>query len=294
MSIKEKIKNKARAALGIPKMEEEIRTLHYFLDELGDIENFPKATGALRQLQLCDTALLKVLDAIFNKYDLKYFLWCGTLLGGVRHKGFIPWDDDLDIIMPRESYERAVPILREECERLGLRFYVSAIKFFETIGIGFESGSWCDIFVLDSFKGTDDFDAVQKELETVRRKLSKYASNMDLSWEDIVSYQRVLIQKYVTPGNKLYYYRSSPRMNRIRLYQEEWMFPVRRDSFEDILLCYPHDSDALLKLIYGDYMGYPKSGVCHHGTANVASAGDPVATLEKLTAIYRELTSSQE
>ena len=60
------------------------------------------------------------------------------------------------------------------------------------------------------------------------------------------------------------------------------------------MLNFPNDSDALLTQIYGNYMNFPKSGVLRHGTANVAASGDSSATLEKLTAIYRELTSSRE
>ena len=294
MSIKEKIKNRARAALGIPKMEEEIRTLHYFLDELGDIEHFPKATGALRQLQLCDTELLKILDVIFEKNDLQYFLISGTLLGGVRHKGFIPWDDDLDIIMPRESYERAAQILREECSRLDIRFYVNKLQWFESMGIGFKSGTWCDIFVLDSFNGSSDLNSVQTEIQTVEKKIKKYASDLQVSWEDIHERQKELVEKHITSGDTLYYYWSMPRLFGIMVYTDKSCFPTHKALFEDAMLNFPNDSDALLTQIYGNYMDFPKTGVLHHGTANVAAAGDSSATLEKLTAIYRELTSSQE
>ena len=58
----------------------------------------------LRQLQLTMLATLKVFDAFCRKHDLKYSLYAGSLLGAVRHKGFIPWDDDMDVMMPRSVY----------------------------------------------------------------------------------------------------------------------------------------------------------------------------------------------
>jgi len=60
----------------------------------------------LRKLQLTQVEILKVIDKLCRKYDIPYSLYAGTLLGAVRHKGFIPWDDDLDICMSRENYNR--------------------------------------------------------------------------------------------------------------------------------------------------------------------------------------------
>lgn len=58
-----------------------------------------------RKVQLIDTNILKNVIEILEKHKLKYFMIGGTLLGAVRHKGFIPWDDDMDIAMPRKDYE---------------------------------------------------------------------------------------------------------------------------------------------------------------------------------------------
>lgn len=59
----------------------------------------------LQEIHRVDLLMLKEIIKIFDKHDLKYFLIGGSLLGAIRHNGFIPWDDDLDIGVPRESYD---------------------------------------------------------------------------------------------------------------------------------------------------------------------------------------------
>ena len=76
--------------------------------KLNTFSQFPdnRLTGEtpLRQLQLIALRLLKIFDQICQDNNLSYWLDAGTLLGAVRHNGFIPWDDDLDVMMPYEDY----------------------------------------------------------------------------------------------------------------------------------------------------------------------------------------------
>lgn len=60
----------------------------------------------LQKLQKIDIEILSDVVKILNKYGLKYYMIGGTLLGAIRHHGFIPWDDDMDIAMPRDDYEK--------------------------------------------------------------------------------------------------------------------------------------------------------------------------------------------
>lgn len=64
----------------------------------------------LRQLQLTLLEILKVIDSFCRENNLHYSLYAGTLLGAVRHHGFIPWDDDLDICMARNEYDRFIEL----------------------------------------------------------------------------------------------------------------------------------------------------------------------------------------
>lgn len=62
----------------------------------------------LRRLQLTQLEILNVIDDVCKKHRIQYSLYAGTLLGAIRHNGFIPWDDDLDICMDRREYERFI------------------------------------------------------------------------------------------------------------------------------------------------------------------------------------------
>lgn len=123
-----------------------------------------------RVLDKVHNSILKIMDEIVricDKYDIEYFLLGGTLLGSVRHKGFIPWDDDLDIGMCRSEYLRFIEICKYElneefildCTQVNYKYYTPFAKVLlkNTIYLedGIQSytgpkGIWVDIFVLDN------------------------------------------------------------------------------------------------------------------------------------------------
>lgn len=86
-----------KALQSLPEMDE----IHIINDE------------ELKALQACFLGMLKDIDAVCRRYHICYMAAGGTALGSVRHKGFIPWDDDVDILMPREDLNRFVAIFDE-------------------------------------------------------------------------------------------------------------------------------------------------------------------------------------
>lgn len=119
----------------------------------------------LRQLQLEEKKLLDIFVDICEKHKLRYYLTGGTLLGAVRHKGFIPWDDDIDVVMPRPDYEKFWKIAGQEVKE---PIYVEDIHHHPKMGwdkillanreikvishttnIPMELDAWIDIFPLD-------------------------------------------------------------------------------------------------------------------------------------------------
>lgn len=71
-----------------------------------------------RSLDMIHKELLGQLEDIIrvcSAHDIPYAMMCGSLLGAVRHKGFIPWDDDIDLIMTRDAYERFAAVYPKEC-----------------------------------------------------------------------------------------------------------------------------------------------------------------------------------
>lgn len=73
---------------------------------------------SMKEVQKGSLEILKKIDEICNQLNLKYYLAYGTLIGAIRHKGFIPWDDDVDIMMPRKDYDSLVQYFIDHKEEL--------------------------------------------------------------------------------------------------------------------------------------------------------------------------------
>ncbi|MBQ7560559.1 MAG: LicD family protein [Synergistaceae bacterium] len=247
---------------GILDCEEGVETLYYFLNHYVDITKLPPATGDLRKLQLCDAVLLSIFDAICEKQGWQYWLSWGTLLGAVRHKGFIPWDDDLDICMTREDYNKACNKLPEILASFGsdsLHCNTSAA----CIGLGYEhskTGIWCDIFPTDKIYAESENDnALISRIYKYKKFYAKKGKNLSPAELDSARSQ---IINYTGGGYALHSVEFSIKP---LICKFDIIFPLTKIEFEGYKLSSPCDSHQYLTKEYGDYMQFPKNGVEHHG-----------------------------
>ncbi len=157
---------------------------NFFLEEV--ICNY-KVTEKLKQIWAIELDLFREFLRVCTKYDLRWFAIGGTALGCVRHRGFIPWDDDMDVVMPREDYNRMKELSHEFCHPyflqspdtdpeygysfLKLRNSNTAWYSKKFIHRKFNQGMFLDIFPLD--KGFDeDFAQQRKDILTFVRASS--------------------------------------------------------------------------------------------------------------------------
>lgn len=129
----------------------------------------------LRKLQRLQTQIVVDIDKICMENDLKYYIIGGTLLGAVRHKGFIPWDDDIDLVMYRKDYNRLINIIQEKFSKKYFvqtfytdkyyTRYVAKIRLNNTVLVesylkksNSHNGIYIDIFPLDYVQKTDSLD----------------------------------------------------------------------------------------------------------------------------------------
>lgn len=252
---------------------------------------FSPEGSLLRRQQRRMLEILVEIDRICRKHSIPYWLSSGTLIGAVRHGGFIPWDDDLDVEMMREDYERLMLVLPGELpDTMALQthetdpdyfFYYAKIRDRRSIlsedngydRIWKEKGVYIDIFPLERqpiaihrlsetcaghmYKiwrtSTDDTAAMRK----IRRI---FRFNRAIVFPVLRLFCRLSHTRVITSGMGIPYH--NPR------YAED-IFPLSSMPFEGMRFPVPRDSDHMLRLIYGDYTSLPPMESIHAHCASL-------------------------
>lgn len=237
----------------------------------------------LSRLHLAEMELLDELDRVARMLGVTYYLVGGTLLGAVRHKGFIPWDDDLDVAMPRDDYER---FAREAPSLLGEKFFLQT--FYSDDGYGalygklklngtafveessqassMHQGIFVDIFVLD--EGPARQGPKDRCRYALARSMSSYLYNtrLHLPIHAITAIYRLFPEERLARmRDSLLRGRGDCYLNHGSQYglakqtiEKSRYEPPSYLEFEGRACPVPRDYDYVLRRIYGDrYMELP-------------------------------------
>lgn len=247
----------------------------------------------LRKIQMKQLYIAKNIKKICDKYDIKYILNGGTLLGAIRHKGFIPWDDDLDIGMLREDYEKFLKIAKKE---LGDEFFVqnwdteinyalpyTKIRLNNTTYIEYNSrnvdihkGVFVDIFPYDNLSDNKIIQKFQKYLSKIYIHLLLNKCGYDYFNKDkkmiylIFKYSSKIFSKEFLKKNlynimtkynnintkKVVNFGGSNNFSRETI-DHYWIYDKIYVPFEDTVFLIPAEWDNFLTHFYGDYMILP-------------------------------------
>lgn len=248
----------------------------------------------IRELQEYALEILLAVDQFCNENQITYYLGEGSLLGAIRHHGFIPWDDDIDLLMPRTEYERFIALVQKQglpdgydldCFETNPNHWTIAAKVqmvrqtrfvsYKVGKLGLHNGPSIDIFPLDQVPG--DLAYVSRldwKIARLRRilwnKLGYSKPQRRLKWHNakglgyFVSTRR--LQKQITNLMKthaedescdyLVNFGSLYPAER-QLVQAEVYGEPRLVEFEGRLLPVPAQAEVLLSRIYSDYMQLP-------------------------------------
>ncbi len=248
----------------------------------------------LRSLQMVCLDILKEIDRICKKHNILYWMEGGSMLGAVRHHGFIPWDDDLDIAMFREDYNRFLKIApqelksdyflqTEETDPDYPLFFAKVRKnntFLDEKQLSqfqIHKGIFVDIFPVDRMPMTESqikrhriylwllfrlYFQTGKRVLPVSSVLSKPGISSFLKH---IRFNKIKLRNYINKiytkynSREQYRYTSSWTMSQKMswLYKKEWHDSFIEVEFEDMTARIPGGYHELLTHAYGDYMTPP-------------------------------------
>lgn len=243
-----------------------------------------------RNLQLCILDMMKDIDKICKKHKIKYYLAYGSCIGAVRHKGFIPWDDDFDIMIKYDQYEEFLKYCKEElnAEKYFVQtldtdknYYLSFAKIrnIQTTMINksakevdMVNGVYIDIFPIVGYPNSK---YKQKIFEINRAFV--LSANRNVINNKCLSFLFRLILKLVGKKNIIKYctkecikYNCNECDKIISVFDgdgvdinittNEILGNPKYVQFEDMKLPVPEKTDEYLTHIYGDYMKMPSVG----------------------------------
>lgn len=249
------------------------------------ITEIPPATGALRKIQLANLKITLVFKQLCEENGLKYWLDYGNALGAVRHKGYIPWDDDIDLGMMRDDYEKFIELFKNGIPNhpelhliysnngKNRCFIKVAHKYLTNIAI--------DIFPFDYYykKTTaDEKAAITKDIQQYMNKnkfLFLLLQPLYINVPGLMVKRALKIRdKVILKGNKpnpseepsIVYGVDYPHTIKPLLYDYETIFPLGKIEYEGFELSCPNKIKDYITQIYGDYMEFPED--CYPRHAN--------------------------
>jgi len=247
----------------------------------------------VRDLQLVLLEMMKDIDTICQNNQISYLLSSGSALGAIRHKGFIPWDDDLDIAMSAEDFDRFVKVLKNELPNDKYLFHcyqnndkynvlIPAMKirkrntYIKEVNTLLENrckedgkdsdGVFIDVFIYDSCSKSKILDLPLRLLNLLLMPIIILIDNIGVNPKFLknwfVSNARLygrLNKKSEYMGFDLTWSFRSPFKPYV--FRKDDIYPVKYVDFEDYRLPVPNNHHAYLCAVFGeDYMKFPDVG----------------------------------
>lgn len=257
---------------------------------------------------MIELEILKEIDRICDENNLKYYLSEGSLLGAVRHNGFIPWDDDLDIAMPRNDYEKFLDIADEQlsigyklcCYKNIKNYHLPFAKVVTLNNRGFYNkdakslkkynGPFVDIFPLDTSNiamGKYQLKKYQKIRKYRDILLFKAKYKIKFSWKRVLYYIESIFYSNKKLHNKIYDLSTKEMQKKPKYvinYSSSYgvakeIFPICTfedgitAEFEGLKVKIPKNYNYVLTRIYSDYMKLPPESkrISRHSIYDVTS-----------------------